>query len=364
MSVTGPYVTELSTPTNYSRKVGWKQDKPFVAVLPYECKRESVFTSTVVWPAGNMLPADVISSYWSSDWDIAVNACYDKLKAKMSERAQLGVTIAEANQAYAMIHDRSIQLYRMFRKLRRGDLAGAQQTLNIAVGKSKPASKAMADLYLEVHFGALPLYSDIHDAVKVIQDPIKAQWVKATHSGKYKKIQLSPHDAGEIPGRTYPNPYKWDSDRYINMSHDVAMGAQVAVDNPNLWLANQMGLVNPLTVMWELVPFSFVVDWVVNVGQVLGAYSDFYGLSVTNAWTSFRARGDFHYHNTYSMMVAGNNPGERIFWDSSTIQGGRYIHLRRQEGLVRPSLVLNGERAWGWRRAAAAMSLLFQVLHR
>jgi hypothetical protein len=41
------------------------------------------------------------------------------------------------------------------------------------------------------------------------------------------------------------------------------------IDTGALNTANIFGLTNPLTVAWELVPFSFVADWFLPIGQAL-----------------------------------------------------------------------------------------------
>lgn len=60
------------------------------------------------------------------------------------------------------------------------------------------------------------------------------------------------------------------------------------LENPNAWLANQMGLINPAVVVWDLVPWSFVVNMFANVNSLLNQFTDFYGLEVSGASTTVR----------------------------------------------------------------------------
>jgi hypothetical protein len=62
----------------------------------------------------------------------------------------------------------------------------------------------------------------------------------------------------------------------------VTYSAGVDIANPNLWLANRMGVINPAVVAWDLVPWSFVVNMFVNVNAVLGSFTDLVGLNLTN----------------------------------------------------------------------------------
>lgn len=43
------------------------------------------------------------------------------------------------------------------------------------------------------------------------------------------------------------------------------------INNPDLLLPAKVGLTNPLSVAWELIPFSFVVDWFLPIGKYLDA---------------------------------------------------------------------------------------------
>lgn len=81
----------------------------------------------------------------------------------------------------------------------------------------------------------------------------------------------------------------------------VKQGATFTLENKNLFLANRLGLVNPAAVAWELVPFSFVVDWFTNFGGYLDGFTDLVGLSYTDAYTTTYDRleitGEYGYFN-------------------------------------------------------------------
>ena len=51
------------------------------------------------------------------------------------------------------------------------------------------------------------------------------------------------------------------------------------------------GLVNPLSLGWELIPFSFVVDWCMPIGNFLEALTAHYGLTFDSGFTSVTCRG-------------------------------------------------------------------------
>jgi hypothetical protein len=58
------------------------------------------------------------------------------------------------------------------------------------------------------------------------------------------------------------------------------------VTNPNLDLLQSLGLANPAEVIWELVPFSFLIDHVVGIGNFLSSFSDELGWNCSDLGVS------------------------------------------------------------------------------
>lgn len=56
------------------------------------------------------------------------------------------------------------------------------------------------------------------------------------------------------------------------------------IENPLVHLAQQLGLTNPFASAWELIPFSFLIDWVLSVGQALERLSALDGVAITECW--------------------------------------------------------------------------------
>lgn len=50
-------------------------------------------------------------------------------------------------------------------------------------------------------------------------------------------------------------------------------------------LANDLAFIDPIVTTWEVIPFSFIVDWFANIGDALAAYSPFSTGQLLGAWT-------------------------------------------------------------------------------
>jgi hypothetical protein len=330
--VTGPFVktdfrANIGNPTVYDfyiRREKYKQAKPVNGLpLPYVMSY-----GQAIGRGGDMSTC--------AEWVIdpgpdnqAATVAYERLKDSISSRAQGGVFVAEWSKSCAMIADRATQLLLAFRKIRKGDFGGAARTLKISTPKGATTRQNWASNYLEFHFGWAPMVGDIYNAIDVLQNPLKGVKVHASARNSY-------------PERGYPPPGAYSRGKQYTTLHRVRYGLEVSVNNPNLWLANQLGLINPATVAWELVPFSFVVDWFVNVSQFLETGTDFVGLNILKPYTtSFNEASIHNYWSNYS-------------WTSDLVQK----RMQRIQGISAPTLGLKPAKIWHWRRAAAAISLL------
>lgn len=128
------------------------------------------------------------------------------------------------------------------------------------------------------------------------------------------------------------------------------MGAFVFVDSPNAYLVQSMGLANPIQIAWNLLPMSFLADWVFDVNTFLGALTDFVGCSVQRPYTLYYAKGTIKrtwYYEGAAFDLIG----------SATV-------LRRRTGLdfPYPNVSILTNIGSSITRAANAVSLLGQIL--
>lgn len=331
----------------YVSKTGFKQAPPHNLITPYT--RTSAKMIQSVGDRGSQYNAAKVAGWYrelktAQDAD-TLSKAYDQLKNRISDRASLGVSLAELGQSTTMIAERSTQIFRFARELRRGNLVGATKQLRLsAVPKRASVKKSFANNYLEFHFGWAPLVGDIFNAVKVLQSPVNSIYASATAKSS-QKSSWNEYVSDNRDG------YPFLMRRGITWSGAVRLGCEVRVNNSNLWLANQLGLVNPAVIAFELIPFSFVADWFINVGQFLSTGTDFYGLTLDNAYTTHIAKGlweyRWNYHPTYG---------------SAALHQYEVVSMGRGTGISKPGLFVRPFKVWGWRRAAAAVSLVTQQL--
>lgn len=121
------------------------------------------------------------------------------------------------------------------------------------------------------------------------------------------------------------------------------------VTNPNFALANQLGLINPGTVAWEIVPFSFLVDWFIPVGAWLNSFTDILGYDVLYPFTTTTRE--------VTAITSSIPDPPYLTWSRETSSG---FWFARTLGLPAYKLVRPPFKGFSVARAATAIALLVQ----
>lgn len=154
---------------------------------------------------------------------------------------------------------------------------------------SRNLPKTVAGGYLNLQFGWLPLISDLKALGSVYQSTLsRLEWLRATYGktvrlGFYSDISYY----GTIPSSsTYllapgGNAYNYILLKLIDYKGIFRANGYLThylkgLDEPIAEmkaLAAALGLNNPLGVIWEAIPYSFVVDWFAHVSTLLNHLS-------------------------------------------------------------------------------------------
>lgn len=262
----------------------------------------------------------------------------------MYATAGVGVDLVEYKQSVRMINSTALTLVNFSRKLKRGDFAGAAEVLRMKyLPKGVSKAKSFGNNFLEYHFGWSPLIRDIYDAAEVLNDP--KRWFGIEYGSAREPLFLSAdnkfHDFGSVVSTGYGSGFV-----------EVKQGARIrGVKNYTTHTLEALGLTNPASLVWEVVPFSFVVDWFVNVGDYLRSYTDFTGLSIDSTFCT-----------TFYRFGAGGESYRKIDKDPGIKWYTSYVYTERTTSLTGTALSTKRMTAPSAVRAATAISLLLQQL--
>jgi hypothetical protein len=105
------------------------------------------------------------------------------------------------------------------------------------------------------------------------------------------------------------------------------IGLTYRLDSADRALLAQTGIDNPALLAWELLPYSFVVDWFLPVGNYLQSLTDFAGFTFVDGWVSYKTEQWFTIEYTGKVTTGGG----RAIWRTGF--GKRYQAEYRRDVL-------------------------------
>lgn len=175
----------------------------------------------------------------------------------------LGINIAEATKTYQTIVSNLQSIGSALLHLKRGNFAFALRALGAERSGSLNAArlkglreKDLTGRWLETQYAFIPLVHDAYEAGKALKSLTRTRtWTFTAGSGKRTVLEKTPSN------NTYFS--------YVHWTYSKRIRAELSEDIP---LERSLGLTNPAVIAWEVVPYSFVVDWFLPVGSYLEAF--------------------------------------------------------------------------------------------
>lgn len=334
---------------------GWKRTtESFQHQFPYVARKAQLISidrkASPPIPSYGLDP--FITGYAPLNYSKAQNKSWEKfVERAKGDAADLGVMLGEGREAFDMVADRMIGLRNSYKALRRGDFRRFLRELSVDPkrkhrSKTRSTAAEASGLWLEYWFGWKPFCQGIYDGLTVVTGP-GSNGRRRVH-GTARQNQPRSETFSGSGGLTYRRAMVSEGVCFVKQ------GATVEVSSPNLLLLNRLGLVNPVAVAWELVPFSFVVDWFTKAGDVVNGWTDLVGLKVTNPYSTVYFRG------RRSCECGRLSPPHLANSAKATYRVGT---VERKASLLRPVATWPSLLNYGnsHTRAATAASLLTQI---
>lgn len=281
----------------------------------------------------------------------ALSRIYEKLK---DSELNLAVSLGEYKETAKMIasaFNSMGQVIKIARQVRRDITQPSKLRKLLRKGETlhdlmHNPSLAISRAWLGYKYGWLPLYNDVYNALHHTTQTYRTISVKArrrkhdTTYGTRKSLNLW--------GPFYVNEYS-----QVERDSQCEIRFNCTVSNQAAFELTRITSLNPLTIAWELTPFSFVVDWFFDVGGYLQAQENALGLGLIfgdgyvtkTAW--YTAKCDWYSYN-------GSGRGQSTKYGALKSR----VRLTSFPRPVFPSLKLD----LGSQRIMSAASLLRTVL--
>ncbi len=197
------------------------------------------------------------------------------------------------------------------------------------VGKSRKVYKrdpvrygeALGSSWLAYSFGISPILSDIEDARKQLIAIAEARFPTVSIKGKgVDELIVSDYEQGLVDGHELIRQRICETD-HLTVSYDGEVRANVPGCPSGFAEGFGLGVSDILPAVWEAIPWSFMVDYFVNVGEVLDS---FHSLSAELVWLKRTVRNRRTVSGSAAYGFQAPQPGYPTGYPKTMVSGGEF----------------------------------------
>lgn len=213
----------------------------------------------------------------------AQNIWSSKLREKIgSTRVNLSSSLAEYRESGKLFVKTTETLH------------DAWKVLRGRAGRRKLRVCSIPAAVLQYNFGVAPLVEDLYSSVESL--------ILKLDQPLYRRISVGIEIFREGPF-TY-GPYDYEASGTFKERATVAVRY-----DPDSYLQSGFDFGNPVEWAWELIPFSFVVDWAIPIGEWLGSLDALKGVTSAVGTVTTRERSEWKFR---SNVVNSIRPGHFV----------------------------------------------------
>jgi hypothetical protein len=136
------------------------------------------------------------------------------------------------------------------------------------ISSFKHSTKSASDLWLEYVYGWVPLMKTVYDVAAYHRMTSSKMQIKAKATVKSEEMLIYQADLTRQNVR-------------VERSYRYLISRRVRVTNPSMFELSRLTPLNPLAIVWENIPFSFVFDWFCDIGQYMQDLETSFGVGWT-----------------------------------------------------------------------------------
>lgn len=269
---------------------------------------------------------------------LSLNKALDEFTSECQQQSDLMVAMLEYQKTLDMVSGLVGGLVRTARAIKRRDPRIIRQVLRKKNLAKRDVATTPSGLWLQYHFGIVPTIHDIHSAMNIFSEPPKiiikgrgSAPINLDESGTSQGIKRVRRASGVV---------------HSNIRAELSGLDQYAL------LAARFGFDQPLSVIYEMTPFSWFVDYFVNLGDMLkNIQPRFTGLSFV--------------HDCHSQVSIANVDGQDMQASNSDLLSfyqGSSVQMARRLGIPSYQLTLSSPMSLSTQRVTYITSVLVQLL--
>lgn len=275
-------------------------------------------------PNGTVYGGQSQGDYWTAADDRKMLS--KAVESVKTHSFNLSVATAEGHKTVDMVVSNLGKIGKSLYHLRHGRFDEAARQLSTTPKKTTTKLKTtdVSGRWLELQYGWKPLVSDVYESAQAFQHltaPPRTSSIRTSVNLPEKVI-----DTKTVYNVGLPSMYGSGL-----VSKAVSSRRYIITLQEELSVARSLGLLDPLTVAWELTPYSFVIDWFLPIGSYLEQLSVIPNIKGTWIYnTRFVCRD--HYYGL------GTNKG--------AVTDGAFTNFSRSVYTVPPRVVFPGFQPW------------------
>jgi hypothetical protein len=280
------------------------------------------------WSGTQALPETVLGSWLDPSSDPAFTSMLSSLSDQAVTRAHANASSAEisalmvAGEAHKTVASMASIMKRVW------SMARAAKRLDLAYLRKQISRKELEDRYMELRYAIRPLMYDAAGAQAALEESRLYTTMRQTYRG-FAKDTYSKSD-------TIAMGSMWECNGTVtrtvkcNVTARAGVLTTVKTSGSSIWGMDQF-----LETAWEVIPFSFIIDWFFDIGNKIAAFAPSAGVEELASWVTV----DVDVTKTNSLATIQNNSSyltshtNVMSWSGSNIRK-EFIRTRS----VNPSL--------------------------
>lgn len=187
-----------------------------------------------------------------------------------SAEIAIPMVLAEGDKTVASLVSLTKRAWRIVRAVKKLDLKYLRKQITL---------KELQDRYMECRYAIRPLVIDTHGLISAVEESKQFKSMRRT-SRAFAKHTFSKNDTVTVNSFSFASGTATCT-RTTDLTYEIRAGvlSDVVTSGYSIFGADQI-----LQTAWEIIPFSFIVDWFVNVGDTIAAWTPNAGVQERASW--------------------------------------------------------------------------------
>lgn len=217
-------------------------------------------------PISQVFTDGFASFNYNPDWAMIEEKAMEKIYDQIRGNSNLAVDFAERAATLKMLRS-SLSLKGMMKEFSKKMLRDPKlRRMKGKPGMAGARTDYVSGKWLEYRYGWLPLIHSIWDAAETLRRDTTAKLITVKARSSFSCFGKVVTGTG-----TYADPKG-----VTTISQNFRVEYALRFELPQGYKLADWTSLNPLGIAWELVPFSFVADWMVNVSQQLSLWENYF----------------------------------------------------------------------------------------